>query len=653
MRYLGVLGLAFAIALAASPALAQEPLAADTALATTKATFTAPVAWRVTSAANKSVLEPPEGDSHLVVVDVQAADAAAAVTAGWAAYRPESTRPLKVTTPQAPYNGWEERRVFSYETSPNEKAVVYALAWRAGQDWTVVIVEASRATFEKRNAAFSLTIGSLRPKGYQRERFADRKAHPLDVGRIAVLKDFVQSVMETYGIPGVGLSLIDGGKVVFEGGFGVKAIGKPDPVDADTLFLAASDTKAMTTLLLAELVDQHKMRWDQPVTELYPPFRLGDAETTRQVLVKHLVCACTGLPRQDFEWLFNFAAATPLSSLASLAAMQPTSRFGEVFQYSNPMAAAAGYTGAFVVDPRQELGAGYDVAMRAKVFGPLGMTNTTFDFARALAGNAAAPHDLDVDGKTVPARMDINYSIVPVRPAGGMWTSAHELAKYLQMELALGKLPDGTQLVSTENLVERRKPQIRTGEDSAYGMGLEINTQYGIPVVSHGGSMFGYKSNMLFLPDHGVGAVILTNADSGGYLTGLFGRRLLEVLFDGRPEAAERARVGNIQRLANRAKWRERLAVPPAAAEVEKLAARYASPALGAMSVHRQDGAATFDFGTWRSAVATRKNDDGTTSFITIDPSVDGFDFVVAEREGRRALVIRDSQHEYPLIEQP
>lgn len=651
MHTIGGLILALVLGLAVS-ASAAEPLPADTALATASgATFTAPAGWQVTTAGNKNILEPPEADSRLALIDVQAANADAAVAAGWAAYRPEAKRPLRLATPQAPYNGWEERRLFSYETSPNEKAVVYATAWRAGQEWTVIIVEASRATFEKRYAAFSLIGASLRPKGYKREQFTDRKAHPLDAERIAVLKDFAQKVMAQFDIPGVGLSLIDGGKVVFEGGLGVKTIGKPDPVDADTLFLAASNTKAMTTLLLAELVDERKMRWDQPVTELYPPFRLGDAETTWQVLVKHLVCACTGVPRQDFEWLFNFGSATPLSSLDSLATMQPTSRFGEAYQYSNPMAAAAGYVGAHAVNPNQELGAAYDEAMRAKVFGPLGMKNTTFDFAKVLAGNPAAPHDLDIDDKTIPARMDINYSIVPVRPAGGMWTSARDLSKYLQMELALGRLPDGATLVSKESLLERRKPQIKTGEDSTYGMGLLVNTQYGIPVISHGGSMFGYKSDMIFLPDHGVGAVILTNSDSGGYLSWLLRRRLLEVLFDGKQEAVEQAKVAAEQRRANRAKWRERLVVPPAPAEAEKLAPRYSSPATGTLSVRRQDGETVFDFGTWRSAVASRENDDGTTSFITIDPTVDGFTFVVAEREGKRALIIRDNQHEYPLIE--
>jgi CubicO group peptidase (beta-lactamase class C family) len=515
----------------------------------------------------------------------------------------------------------------------------------------VAIVEATRSTFEKRNAAFSLAIGSLRPKGYQRETFAGKKARPLDAERIALLKGFVQDVMQQFGIPGVGLSLIDGGKVVFQGGLGVKTLGKPDLVDADTLFLAASNTKAMTTLLLAELVDENKLRWDQPVTEVYPDFRLGDAETTRQVLVKHLICACTGVPRQDFEWLFNFASATPASSLASLGTMQPTSRFGEVYQYSNLMAGAAGYVGAFVVSPGQELGAAYDAAMRSKVFEPLGMTHTTFDFSTALSGNFASPHDDDVNGKTMPARMDVNYSVVPLRPAGGMWTSASDLSRYLQMELALGRLPDGKRLVSRDNLLERRKGQIPVGEDATYGMGLIVSTQYGIPVGSHGGSLFGYESDMIFLPDHGVGAVILTSSDTGGFLTGLFRRRLLEVLFDGKSEAVEQAKVAVAQRQANIAKNRERLVVPADAAEAGKLAALYSSPALGTLRVHAQDGATIFDFGKWHSSVASRRNDDGTTSFISIDPTVDGFNFVVGERDGKKTLIIRDNQHEYAFVE--
>jgi CubicO group peptidase (beta-lactamase class C family) len=469
---------------------------------------------------------------------------------------------------------------------------------------------------------------------------------------IAALKDFVASGMKQYDVPGVGLALIDGGKVVYEGGLGVKELGKPAPVDADTLFIAASNTKALTTLLLAELVDEKKLRWDEPVSEAYPAFRLGDAATTKQVLVKHLICACTGLPRQDFEWIFEFAQATPASALKMLGTMQPTSKFGEVFQYSNPMAAAAGFIGASIAVPGKELGAAYDEAMRTRVFLPLGMTHTTFGFAEALKGDVAQPHGEDADGKQGVVRMDPNLSILPVRPAGGVWTSAHDLARFVEMELAKGTLPNGKRLVSEENLLARRSPQILVSEDVTYGMGLFVDRRLGIPVVRHGGSMFGYKSDMIWLPDHGVGAVILTNSDSGNALLWPFRRRLLELLFDGKPEAEEQLRVGAVQRKVAIAKDRERLVIPADAAEASKLAPRYVNAALGPVDVRKQGGAVVFDVGEWHSAVASRKNDDGTTSFITIDPGVLGFEFVVGAQDGKRALVVRDAQHEYVFLEE-
>ena len=82
--------------------------------------------------------------------------------------------------------------------------------------------------------------------------------------------------------------------------------------------MVASNTKAMTTLLLAKLVGEHRLAWDTPVTQLMPSFRLGDAETTRSVRVKHLICACTGMPRQDLEWIFDYGKMTPSSTLALL-----------------------------------------------------------------------------------------------------------------------------------------------------------------------------------------------------------------------------------------------------------------------------------------------------------------------------------------------
>ncbi len=119
-----------------------------------------------------------------------------------------------------------------------------------------------------------------------------------------------------------------------------------------------------------------------------------------------------------------------------------------------------------MISPNQELGAAYDEVMRSKVFEPLGMTHTTVEFPTALSGNFASPHGNDVDSKTMPAPMDMNYSVAPIRPAGGMWTSARDLSKYIQMQLALGQLPDGRQMVSKESLLERRKGQVQTSEDA-------------------------------------------------------------------------------------------------------------------------------------------------------------------------------------------
>src|SRR5207248_1010575 len=144
------------------------------------------------------------------------------------------------------------------------------------------------------------------------------------------------------------------------------------------------------------------------------------------------------LPRQDLEWLFEFKNATPKSELDMLATIQPTSKFGETFQYSNLLASAAGFVGGRAAYPAKELGAAYDLAMQTRVFEPLAMRSTTFDIARALKGDHAAAHGEDAEGKVAVASMDVNHSIVPLRPAGAAWSSARDLGKYIQMESARG-----------------------------------------------------------------------------------------------------------------------------------------------------------------------------------------------------------------------
>jgi CubicO group peptidase (beta-lactamase class C family) len=635
------------------PAPAPERLASDTPKATVRGnTFIAPAGWSISVRGPATILAAPEGDSWIAFVDVSAESADEAVAAAWAAYKPDAKWPLKVTTERPDKDGWTKQRFYEYQTSPNERRDVRASTRFAGGTWTVSIFDVTDPVEEKRGAQISLIYDRLFPKGYSRETFAGKKAAKLDAAHMAALSKFVETGMKELGVPGVGLGIVQGGKTVFAGGFGVRELGDTKPVDGDTLFMVASNTKALTTLLLARLVAEGKMTWETPVTSLLPSFKLGDADTTKRVLVKHLICACTGLPRQDMEWLFEFKGVTPEGALATLGTMQPTSKFGEMFQYSNPMAGAAGFTAGHVLFPDLELGAAYDRAMQSYVFDPLGMTATTFDYARALSADHAGAHAPDVDGKAAHAVMEINYAIIPLRPAGAAWSNVKDMLKYVSMELAEGALPDGKRLLPKEPLLARRAPQVPIGKDSTYGMGLMVDTSYGIPVVHHGGDMVGYHSDMIWLPEQNVGAVILTNGNPGWLLRTVFRRKLLEVLFDGRHEADDQLASQGKTYYAELAAERKLMTVPADASESAKLAPRYASPALGEITVARDGGATVFDFGEWKSAVASRKNPDGTVSYLTTAPGADGFEFVVGAG-AKRTLTLRDAQHEYVFDEKP
>jgi CubicO group peptidase (beta-lactamase class C family) len=613
-------------------------------------TFIAPAGWTLTIKGAATILEAPEGDSWLALVDTPTKKAEDALAAAWSIYKPNAKWPLKVTTDRPDKDGWSKQRNYDYQTSPNERRDVAAGVRFAGVDWTVVIYDMSQAVGEKRGAQVALVLDHLFPKGYTRETFAGKEPNPLDKLRLAELGRFVETGRKALAIPGVALGIIQDSKVVFAGGFGVRTLGQPNPVDADTLFMIASNTKALTSLLLAKLVADHRFDWETPVTTLLPSFQLGDPDTTAHVLVKHLICACTGMPRQDMEWLFEFGGLTPQGALATLAKMKPTSKFGDLFQYSNPMAAAAGFTAGHVLFPKLELGAAYDEAMQQLVFNPLGMKATTFDFARAQARNHAGSHAPDVDGKPAHALMDINYAVIPLRPAGGAWSSVRDMLRFVSMELEEGLLPNKKRYIPREPLLERRVAQVPIGKDQTYGMGLEVDTTYGVPVVHHGGDLIGYHSDMIWLPDKKVGAVILTNSDPGWLLRTIFRRKLLEVLFDGRPEADAQLLAAGKNFFSELAAERKLLTIPADPAEGTKLAARYTNPSLGNITVTQTKNGTVFDFGEWKSNIGSRRNPDHTISFITTSPGAQGFEFVVGAG-AKKTLTLRDAQHEYVFEE--
>jgi CubicO group peptidase (beta-lactamase class C family) len=636
----------------ALPATAQMATVDTPGATAAGVVFVQPRDWDRTATGPETVFAAPERTLRMAVVDVgAAASAGEAAKKAWAIFEPSSAYRARVTANAAPGEGWDERVKIVYETSPSEQREVTALALRRGTGWTVALTDGSTAIANKRSAATGLLEQSLRPAGYQRESFVGRTAHHLTTERLQQLRDFVAQSMQTLQVPGVGLALIDGGKVVWEGGLGVRSLVSPLPVTAHTKFMIASNTKGMSTLLLSILADEGKLRWDQKVIDLYPSFRLGSDEVTRSVEVRHLVCACTGLPRKDFAFILADEGAPATDTFKQLAATQPTSGFGELFQYNNLMASAAGYLGGHLAYPDMELGAAYDRAMSTRILGPLGMRDTTFDTKAGESGNWAQPHGFSVDGQMTLMSNRFNHLIIPHRPAGGAWSSAADVARYVQVELSKGIAPNGKRLVSKANLLERRRRGVPIGENAWYGMGLMEKVEGGVSVITHGGTLQGYHSNFFALPGAGIGAVLLTNGDSGAFLLDPFMRRLLEVVYDGKPEAVAEVVAAAAQMKASNTTRRAKLTIPGEPAVLANLAGAYRSKEGLNVVFSEKDGRKYVRAGFVEGPVATRRNPDGSVSIVSAGPGFIGLDALIGSTGGKRTLSVRDGQNEYLYTE--
>lgn len=652
-----------ALALACSPVIAMAqtaPTPSTTAAAadtpgTTDAGvhYVQPKDWAADRQGRAIILAAPEKDLRIVLVDIgPAADAAAAATAAWAAYRQGAAPAVELSSAAPAGDGWDERVSIAYRTLPSERAIRAALALRKGTGWTVMLVDGAAGTANKRSAAISVVQQGLRPTGFRIESFAGKTANRLTPERVEQLRRFVEQSAAALEVPGVGLALIQDGKVIWEGGVGVRALGAPEKVDAHTKFMIASNTKGLTTLLLSVLADEGKLRWDQPVINLYPSFRLGSDEVTRSVQVKHLVCACTGLPRQDYGFILADAGQPAAETFRGLAATHPTSKFGELFQYNNLMASAAGYIGGALVHPDMEIGAAYDRAMQEKVFGPLGMRDSSFDYAKGMAGNWAAPHGLDIDGRMVRMSNDFNFAAHPHRPAGAAFASTADMVRYVQLELSGGVLPNGKRMVSQANLFERRRKGVQVGPDSWYGMGLFQRDAWGIPVVTHGGTLVGYHTTWFALPEAGVGAVILTNADPGAQMLAPFFRRLVEVLYDGQPQAEQEVAAAAQRIRAETKAKRDGLTFPGDPAVLAGLAPHYLAPGVGQITISERNGAKWMKAGFVEGPIATRANADGTTSIVSAGPGIITIEALVGKQGDKRTLSINDGQqNDYVYVE--
>jgi hypothetical protein len=226
------------------------------------------------------------------------------------------------------------------------------------------------------------------------------------------------------------------------------------------------------------------------------------------------------------------------------------------------------------------------------------------------------------------------------------------MAKNVQLELSKGVAPNGRRIVSEANITKRRERGVQVGQDAYYGMGLFSRVDSGIQVVTHGGTLQGFHSNWWALPDQGIGAVVLTNADTGPALLAAFERRLLEVVFDGKSEAKAQIDAAAARSKAQAAARKARLTLPGDAAVLSGLASRYVASGIGSITVSDRDGGKWVEAGSIRGPLATRKNADGSISIVSIAPGGLGLDAVVGtDAKGGRTLTVRESQHEYVYAE--
>jgi CubicO group peptidase (beta-lactamase class C family) len=617
--------------------------------------YTVPAGWTLTTSDRIAIVSAPEGDLSVAIVETGSQPLDAAMAEAWRRYG--HTPPARHRVVDGVRSGsWARTpRAHAYELSPVEKRVVVAeMRWH-DHGAVVVLVDASDATRQRRSSQFALLDASIQPPGQARARFAGTTVSSLRGERIAKLEAFIERSLGALSIPGAAVAVAQGDEVVLERGYGVRELGKPERVDTQTLFRIGSVTKPLTSLLLARLVDAGVLRWEQPVVEVYPDFKLGDPATTASTHIEHLLCACTGLPRSDLPRLFEFANATPQLTMRRLSQLQPTTRFGEAFQYSNELAAAAGFVAGHALDPKLPLGESYERAMQRWIFQPLEMRSTTFDYSKALHEDHAAAHTWSIRGRgatEVIAPLGLDGATRAIVPAGFAWSNADDMLRYVQLELTNGVARDGRRVVSESSLRKRRERYARTAERAHYGIGLEVGQHEGATVVGHEGYVFGYYSKVFWLPELEVGAVLLANADAASMLGEALETFVLESLFDAAPTAETHMRERGALMRRQLSDMLAAITIPAAPDASAALATHYDNSELGSLDVERSASATTFDFGEWKSDVASRIHEDRSVSFMTITPGFDIFEFTAGTTEdGKRRLTVRDAQHEYAFVE--
>ena len=333
--------------------------------------------------------------------------------------------------------------------------------------------------------------------------------------------EYVNKALKDWEVPGVGIAIVKNDKIVLSKGYGVRKIGDPTPVDERTIFAIGSSSKAFTAAALAMLVDEGKIKWDDPVSKHLPDFELYDPYASKEITVRDLLCHRSGLARGDLMWYGSDYSRDEI--IRRTRYLKPSWSFRSQFGYQNLMYLAAGKIIPAVT------GKSWDEFIKDRFFKPLGMAaSSTSTNDLKSSGNVAAPHGkIDEKVVAIPWR-----NIDNIAPAGSINSNVAEMTAWVRLQLADGEFA-GKRLLSSGAVKETQKSHTIVPYDPPwsllfpeahfvnYGLGWLLSDYRGRKVVEHGGNIDGMSALVAFIPEEKLGLVILTNLSGSDLRTAL------------------------------------------------------------------------------------------------------------------------------------
>jgi CubicO group peptidase (beta-lactamase class C family) len=333
------------------------------------------------------------------------------------------------------------------------------------------------------------------------------------------IDSLAERTLKAFDVPGIAVCVIKDGKVIHSKGYGVRSLGTGQPVDENTLFGIASNSKAFTTAALGMLADEGKLSWDDKVRKFIPEFKLYDPYVTEEFTIRDLLCHRSGLGLGAGDLMFfpDGSDFTVPDILHNLQYLKPVTSFRSQYAYDNNLYIVAGEVVA------RASGMSWEDFIEKRILGPLGMRHSaaTFDHLRdssdVIDGHSRVEGKVQVIARHLGKLDDA---------AGGIYSCISDLSKWVLLHLDHGKYgPDSVRLFSEAVLRERWAPQtiLPVGGPgpynthfAAYGLGFGLADVKGYKQISHTGGLEGMVTQITMIPELRLGIIVLTNAEEGG-----------------------------------------------------------------------------------------------------------------------------------------